>query len=137
MADDALHRTGPIGEHPVCVMDLRTAIKRYAHQQEVLVLLAEPLGLLGKEGAIGGDGEMDLAPPVSGIGGVGGHHLGQRVGADHIQKRNIHEAVATDEIDDEPLLICLAEHRIRIIKQSCRIGVGKDVVDEGLGILHR
>jgi len=34
VADDALHRTGPIGEHPVDVMDLRTAIQRYAHQQK-------------------------------------------------------------------------------------------------------
>jgi hypothetical protein len=53
MANDALHRTGPIGEHPVLIMDLRTAVQRYAHQQQVLVLLAEFASLLGKEGAIG------------------------------------------------------------------------------------
>jgi len=80
---------------------------------------------------------MELAPPVLGIGGVGGHHLGKRVGADLVQERHIHEAVAADEIDDEPFLVGLTEHRIWIIQQTRRIGVVEDVVNKGLGIPHR
>lgn len=118
-------------------MDFRAPIQGDAYQQQIPVFFTELSCLFREKRTVGGDREMDLPPPVLGIGCIGSHNLGKGVGADLIKERHVHEAVSADEVHNNALLVRLAEYRIRIIQQPRGIRIGEDVVDEGLRVLHR